>query len=147
MKFNTAIKEQKAEAFRYFMRLANKHQVIEVKKVSPGRTLSQNSYLHLLIGYLAAELGEEDPSAVVPPELIKDVYKMVNKSIYYREHELFGVRFKSPRSSADLSVDEMTQTIDNFRKWSAEQGYPLPAATDKAWLIEIENTIEQSRWH
>lgn len=140
MKFNTAIKEQKAEAFRYFMRLANKDQVIEVKKVSPGRTLNQNSYLHLLIGYLAAEVGED-------PAVIKDVYKMVNKSIYYQEHSVFGVQFKSPRSSADLSVDEMTATIDNFRKWSAEQGYPLPAATDKAWLMEIENEIERSRYH
>lgn len=140
MKFNTAVKEQKAEAFRYFMRLANKHQVIEVKKVSPGRSLSQNSYLHLLIGYLAAEVGEDQ-------EVIKDVYKMVNKAIYYQEHNLFGVKFKSARSSADLSVDEMTLTIDQFRAWSAEQGYPLPAATDKAWLMEIENEIERSRYH
>lgn len=140
MKFNTAIKEQKAEAFRYFMRLANKRQIIEVKKVSPGRTLNQNSYLHLLIGYLAAEVGDE-------PEVIKDVYKMVNKATYFREHEVFGVKFKSARSSADLSVDEMTATIDKFRAWSAEQGFPLPLASDKAWLMQIENEIERSQYH
>jgi exo-beta-1,3-glucanase (GH17 family) len=49
------------------------------------------------------------------------------------------------RSSADLTKEEMAQTIDRFRMRSAEAGYDLPLATDQEWLRQIENMIEESR--
>ncbi len=78
MKFNTAVKDEKREAFQYFMRLANKHQIIEVKKISPGRSLRQNSYLHLLIGYFGSHFGYTMEEA-------KQIYKELNVSIYRYE--------------------------------------------------------------
>lgn len=137
MKFNTAIKEQKTEAFRYFMRLANKRQIIEVKKVSPSRSLNQNSYLHLLIAAFGEHFGYTLAEA-------KTVYKRdINPSIYVYEKN--GAKFL--RSSADLSKEEMAKSIDTFMQASADQDYPLPPATDKAWLMQIENEIERSKYY
>lgn len=134
MKFNLADKPAKSEAFRYFMRLANKKQIVEIKKVSPGRTISQNSYLHLLLGAFGAHFG-------YTIEESKLIYKEVNAELY--RYEKKGRVFW--RSSAELSKEEMANTIDKFMRTSAEHGYPLPPATDKEWLMRIENEIEHSK--
>lgn len=134
MKFNTANKQAKSEAMRYFMRLINKKQIIEIKKVSPGRTISQNSYLHVLCGAFGSHFG-------YTIEESKLIYKEVNAEIY--RYEKRGRVFW--KSSADLSKEEMANTIDKFMRASAEQGYPLPPATDKEWLMRIENMIEENK--
>lgn len=136
MKFSTADKTQKKQAFSYFVRLANKKAVIEVKKVNPNRTLKQNAYLHLLIGYFGAHFGYTLEEA-------KQIYKEINAGVYAYEKK--GRKFW--RSSADLDTEEMTRTIDRFREKSKEQGCPLPAAADKEWLLEIEREIERSRYY
>jgi hypothetical protein len=136
MKYNTAIKAEKAEALRYVMRLVNKKQIVEIKKVSPSRSLRQNSYLHLLLGYFAQHFGWELDEA-------KTIYKRWNQDIYF--YQKSGQSFL--RSSADLSVDDMTRSIDTFRRRSAEEGLPLPTATDQGWLREIENEIERSKYN
>jgi hypothetical protein len=136
MKFNTANKEEKKQAFSYFMKLANKKQIISVTKVSPSRSLSQNSYLHLIIGAFGAHFGYTMEEA-------KSIYKDVNKGIYwYRKKGRVFVR-----SSADLSKEEMAKSIDRFMQASADQGYALPLATDKEWLMQIENEIERSNYY
>lgn len=134
MKFNTAIQSDKKAAFSHFMKLANKKQIIDIKKVSPGRTLRQNAYLHLLIGYFGVHFGYTLEEA-------KQIYKQLNASIY--RYEKKGRIFW--RSSAELTKEEMMNTIDNFREKSSEQGCPLPPATDPGWLQEIENEIERNR--
>lgn len=136
MKFNTAEKEEKKQAFSYFMRLANKKNIIEVKKVSPNRTLSQNSYLHLIIGAFGAHFGYTLGEA-------KMIYKQINKEVY--EYPKKGRTFY--KSSADLSKEDMAKTIDRFMQASADQGYALPLATDKEWLRQIENEIERSKYY
>lgn len=136
MKFNLAIKEDRKRAFSYFVTLANRRKIVEVKKISPGRTLSQNSYLHLLLGYFGQHFGYTLDEA-------KQIYKELNPSIY--SYDKKGRSFT--RSSADLTTEEMTISIDHFREKSKEQGFPLPAATDKGWLLEIEKEIERSNYY
>lgn len=137
MKYNTAIKQEKSQAFSYFMRLANKKYMVEVKRVMPGRTLRQNSYLHLLLGYFGQHFGYTLDEA-------KTVYKRdVNPSIYVYTKN--GAKFL--RSSADLDTQEMTKSIDRFREFSNEQGLPLPTATDQEWLRQIDNEIERSKYY
>lgn len=41
----------------YVNRLFKERAVVEVKKKLPNRTLAQNSYLHLLLGYFGSEYG------------------------------------------------------------------------------------------
>ena len=134
MKYNLAIKPEKSQAFAYFITLANKKCLVEIKKISPHRSLRQNNYLHLLLGAFGQHFGYTLEEA-------KLIYKQTNRDIY--EYTKKDRTFY--RSSADLSVDEMTKSIDRFRTASAYSGCPLPAATDQAWLRAIENEIEHSQ--
>lgn len=135
MKYNTAIKGEKENAKKYFEELLAKDSIVEIKKVSRNRSLKQNSYLHLLLGAFGNHFGYTIEEA-------KLIYKEVNKNIYYykKKDRLFI------RSSADLSVDEMKDSIDKFREESAKQGCDLPLATDQDWLRSIENMIEQNKY-
>ena len=136
MKYNLANKQEKSDAFSYFMKLANKKSLIEVKKINPVRTINQNNYLHLIIGYFGLHFGYTIEEA-------KAIYKEINSGIYAYTKK--GRTFY--RSSTDLTVDEMSQTIDTFRQKSKEQGCELPLATNSEWLRSIENSIEQSGYY
>lgn len=41
----------------YVNQLYKQKAIVEVKKKLPNRTLAQNSYLHLLLGYFGSEYG------------------------------------------------------------------------------------------
>lgn len=127
-------KTDEFEAFTYLTKLAANGSLVEVKKISPKRSLSQNSYLHLLLGAFGAHFGYSLEEA-------KAIYKELNNSLY--RYEKKGRTFW--RSSADLSKEDMAKSIDLFMQKSAEQGYPLPLATDQEWLRSIENEIERTK--
>lgn len=133
MKFNLANLNEAEEAFTYLTKLVGKESVAEVKKIDPKRSLNQNAYLHLLIGYFGQHFGYTLTEA-------KFVYKDINKDVYaYTKKDRTFYR-----SSAELDVKEMTKTIDRFREISAKYGCPLPTADNKEWIMSIENQLEQS---
>lgn len=136
MKYDLAIKAEKKQAFSQFTTLANKKAKIELKRIVPRRTLSQNSYLHLIIGAFGNHFGYTLEEAKV-------IYKEINRAIYGYEKK--GRTFY--RSSADLDKEEMAATIDKFREESKKAGCELPLATDLAWLRAIENEIEHSKYY
>lgn len=136
MKFNLKIDREVERARAYFEGLVAKGSLAEVKKLSPKRSLPQNNYLHLLLGAFAAHFGYTLEEA-------KTLYKRVSKDVY--AYEKNGQAFL--RSSADLSKEEMAKSVDRFREYSDEQGYPLPLATDTEWLRQLDNLIEQSRYY
>jgi hypothetical protein len=55
VKYNLANKDEKKEAMSYFMTLVNKKALAEVKKLHRNRSLNQNAYLHLIIGYFGVQ--------------------------------------------------------------------------------------------
>ena len=140
MKFNTAYPKEKREAMSYAMKLINGKKIVEIKRVSPNRSLRQNSYLHLLLSDFGEHFGYNLEEA-------KQIYKEMSKGIYAYEKTTNGVTRTFWRSSADLTVEEMTKTIERLREVSAAADYPLPPATDQEWLRSIENRIEQSNYH
>lgn len=134
MKYSLAVEPERKQARDYFVKLmeSDKQPVIEIIKVSPKRSLRQNNYLHLIIGYFGLHFGYS-------LEESKQVYKQINREVYtYEKNDSVFIR-----SSADLSTEEMAKTIDQFMKVSAENGCPLPPATDQAWLREVSNQIER----
>lgn len=139
MKYNMAIAGQSALALEYLVQLINDKKIVEIKKISPKRSLNQNSYLHLLLGYFGQHFGYTVEEA-------KEIYKRLpgNKQIYIYEKDVGGKPMTFTRSSADLNKDEMTKTIEVLRDWSDKLGFPLPTATDQEWLRQIENEIERS---
>jgi hypothetical protein len=136
MKYNLAEKDEAIRAFDYLSELVAKESLAEVKKISPKRTINQNSYLHLLISAFGLHFGYTIEEA-------KIIYKEINKGIY--QYEKKGRVFL--KSSADLNKEEMAKTIDLFRSKSAENGYPLPPATNKEWLRSMQNAVEQSSYY
>lgn len=137
MKYNLANQIEVERATTYLALLTKQKKVVDVKAVRPGRSLNQNSYLHLLLGYFGSHFGYTIDEA-------KIIYKrQVNDGIYvYKKN---GHAFL--RSSADLDTAEMTKTIDRFKEFSKEQGLPLPAAENEAELRSIENEMEKAGYY
>lgn len=117
--------------------LIKKSAIVELTEKKAVRTSSQNKYLHCLLGYLAVEMG-------CALQWVKEQYykSHVNKDLFVREIEddyIGKVRFL--RSSATLTTDEMTTSIERLRNWASEEaGIYLPSADEHrlVQLMEIE---------
>lgn len=126
----------------YVNKLFRDRSVVEVKKKSPRRTLSQNSYLHLLIGYFASQYG------CSADEVKIDYYKRTcNRDLFERRAtNRQGREITYLRSSADLTTAEMALSIDRFRDWSASvAGIYLPSAGEQEMLLYARQEVERAR--
>lgn len=114
--------------------------IIELTEKMQKRTLNQNSYLHLLLGYFASQTGNT-------LEWVKQQYykKLCNPDLFIGEREdRFLGRVRYVRSSADLRTDEMNLSIERFRNWSAsEAGIYLPEATSDAEIAAMQIEVER----
>lgn len=118
------------------------HAVLLELTDATKRSTSQNNYLHAVIGAVALEVGES-------LEFVKqEVYKrMVNPDIFVREHANPRIgRVSELRSSAHLNKDEMSVSIDRFRKWAAEQGIYTPSPDDLAEIAKITEEMSKERY-
>lgn len=114
---------------------------VELTEKKPQRSRAQNSYLHLLLGELALQTGNTI-------EWVKVEYykKCCNRDLFVtrRADKMLGSA-EVLRSSADLTTDEMTLSIERLKKWAAEGDIDLPDAEDRAWLDYIEKEINNNR--
>ena len=102
--------------------------------------MRQNSYLHLIISFFAAEYGES-------AEFVKEQYFKIaaNRQIFVRDRndKILG-KVTYIRSSSDLDKEEMQLAIERFRNWSSiNAGIYLPSA-DEQRLLQLAD-IEVSR--
>ena len=90
------------------------------------RTYNQNSYLHVLIRLMALNTGVKEGYA-------KEIYfkKLANPHLFITKaiDPVTDEEIESLRSSSELTVEEMSLAINNFRHWAEENGYYLPDAT------------------
>lgn len=119
----------------------NKGEIVEFRKPSPKRTISQNKYLHLLLGWFAVETGYS--AEYVKQRIFK---QLCNSHIF--EYEVVNAFTSEPtkelRSTSDLTTSEMSIAIDRFRNWSAsEGGIYLPEANEHLFLQQIELEIQR----
>ncbi len=124
----------------YVNRLYEEKAIVEVKKKHPNRTLAQNSYLHLLLGYFASEYGCSLDEAKI------DFYKRTcNKELFERETvNKKGTKIIYLRSSAELSTAEMTLSVERFRNWSVSVAdIYLPSPGDQQFLIHAMQEVEK----
>ena len=113
--------------------LERKGAVVELTEVT-GRSGSQNRYLHVIIGAMALETGNT-------LEYAKEWYykRLANPDIFVKERsDRLAGRVTVLRSSADLTKEEMSLSIDRFKAWAAERGYYLPEPGDDGLLRRIE---------
>ena len=126
----------------YVNKLFKERAVVEVKKKNPARTLAQNSYLHLLLGYFGTQYGCSLDEAKL------DYYKRTcNRDLFERKAtNKLGKEVTYLRSSAELTTAEMSLSIDRFRNFaSSEAGIYLPSPNEREFLIHIQQEIERHK--
>ena len=114
--------------------------IVEVKRKQMSRTMAQNSYLHLLLGFFASEFG------YTLDEVKFDIYKkLCNSDIFIRKRiNKRGEEVSYVRSSTELDMVEMTQSIERFRNYSsAVCGLYLPAANENEGLVAAMQQVEK----
>lgn len=127
---------EKADA--YYRKLRSGDRPFELKARNPGRTIQQNRYLHVLLGYFASEYGYTLDEVKV--EFFK---KLVNGSVFYATRlNKRGQTVRYLRSTSDLDTAEMTLCIDRFRNYSAANGLYLPAPHEQEALLYAEQQME-----
>lgn len=106
------------------------------------RSLSQNAYLHLLIGVVAMEVGTtlEDAKATY----FKRICNRELFEVTFRDR-LLGETRTTLRSSASLSKEEMSSAIDRFKRWAAENGIYMPEPGDEQLLALIRYEMDKQR--
>jgi hypothetical protein len=116
--------------------------IVEMTEKKQKRSLPQNAYLHLLLGYFASQTGNT-------LEWVKQQYykKLCNPDLFIGERDdRFLGRVRYVRSSADLRTDEMNLSIERFRNWSAsEAGIYLPDPTSEAEIAALQVEVERYR--
>ena len=108
----------------------------------PKRTLDQNSYLHVALGYLAAETHNK-------LEWVKERYYKIecNPDLFVRtrEDKVLG-KVEYLRSSTDLDTGEMTLSIERLRNWSAEVAEVyIPSPDERSQVEQMQIEIERKQ--
>ena len=125
----------KERAKKRFNDLLEEEAKIELKK-KVKRTLRQNRYLHLILGWFGIELGYTLNEA-------KILFKSRSLDIFeYTKNEITFFR-----SSAELDSKKMTTAIERFRNWSsADAGVYLPEANEDKFLEQIEYEMSKNNY-
>lgn len=140
MIFNLKYPNDVKAAYNYLENL-EEHQVrVEITKKSPIRSLAQNRYEHLIMGFFGCEYG------LSLDEVKVDIFKrLCNRDIFERERiNKKGKSVKYLRSTAELTTAETTLAIERFRNWaSMEAGIYLPAPNETQFLEFCQREIER----
>ena len=109
--------------------------VVDLTAKKEQRTIPQNRYLHLILGWFAIETG--NTLGFVKQEYFK---RYINPDLFVVEIEDKHLgKVSVLRSSRDLNTAEMTTAIERFRNWSsAEAGVYRPSPDEQAFLQSIE---------
>lgn len=122
--------------------LIEKQKQVDVTEKREKRTLSQNSYLYLLLTWFAIETGNT-------VEFVKQEYfkKLCNSDIFtFEKEDKFLKTVQVVRSSSDIDTKQMTIAIDRFRNWSAvEAGIYLPEPNNEQFLEHIQQEMQRQR--
>ncbi|MBQ0153940.1 MAG: hypothetical protein KBS70_04045 [Bacteroidales bacterium] len=107
------------------------------------KTVSQNRYLHLLIGVAAMECGTSIEYAKA--EYFK---RLVNHELFAFDSEdaILGKVTEKLRSINEIPCEDLSKAIDKFKTWGREQGWVMPDAEDMRLMQLIETEMSHNRW-
>lgn len=122
--------------------LYKKGGMVDLTAKKERRTIPQNAYLHLILGWFAIETGNT-------LDFVKQEYfkRYINPDLFLIEidDEYIG-KVTTLRSSRDLDTADMTTAIERFRNWaSAEAGIYIPSPNEKDFLDEIEREMYRKK--
>lgn len=129
---------QRQSAITRFKNLLDNNKKVDLKVKHPRRSISQNSYLHLILSAFGCNFG------YTLQETKQYIFKQqVNPEIFYDGDKGKLVNVVVWRSTADLDSKEMTTAIDRFLDYSAKNGYLLPDPSNLVWIEELEKEISK----
>jgi len=134
MRYNLATQQGIADAKEYLNVHIREKNLVEIKRVPEARTLSQNSFFHLLVGFFGSQIG------LWPEEAKTDVKRAMKDIFVYHKN---GKPYL--KSSADLTKDEMSQVIERLYLLAGEQGVELPLVDNNETRSLMMNEIERTR--
>ena len=145
MNYDLTDKDQRKKFIKYANSLLKHQRTLVSLEDKSNRTLSQNCYLHVLCRILAQDIG-------VTEQYAKQVYfkELANPGIFLTvsKDPLTGQMLKIIRSSADLTIQEMSHAINNFIIWAAGNGYDLPEAELKEdGTMEFKTQEDKDAFH
>jgi hypothetical protein len=117
-------------------------KTVELTERKPVRSLPQNRYLHLILGWFGLEYGCS--LEFVKTEFFK---RKCNGDIFVEtvNDRLLG-NVNTLKSSAAIDTGLMTTAIERFRNWSAsEAGIYLPEPNEDEFLKAIEQEINRHK--
>lgn len=139
MIFNAKIQPEREKAIERFKWLIENEKTFELTVKNPKRSISQNSYAHLLFSWFGLHFG------YTLEEVKQEIYKkVVNPELFYIEQIEGIVNIERWRSTSDLDTAETTLCIDRFRDFAAQHGLYLPQPSDLAALREIERELSKN---
>lgn len=139
--YDTSNPLQKEQFKTRSAKLAESGKVVELTEKKPKRTLNQNAYLWLLIGYWATQTGyTKDESEAI--------YKEVNKDIYFVDKEIAGEKVRYIRHTYELDTREMSLSIERWRNWAVMNeafSVYLPAPNERRLIQLMEIEVERMK--
>ena len=137
MKFDTSITKDLLKARAYLDNLSKSGSKVELKKIHPKRSTSQNSYLHVLFTLWGNEYGYS----------VDETKYNVKYALGYYDQELIKeglLGVVSYHSTSKMDSKELTTFIEKFRDWSASTcGLYLPSADEYVLhQFSIDNDLE-----
>lgn len=139
--YDTSNPLQKEQFKARSAKLAESGKIVELTEKKPKRSLNQNAYLWLLIGYWATQTGYTKDEA-------ESIYKEVNKDIYSVEKEIAGEKVRYIRHTYELDTREMSLSVERWRNWAAmNEAFPvyLPAPNEERLIQLMEIEVERMK--
>lgn len=142
MIYNTSNKIEADRVRKRLDSLIGSGKVVELK-AKDFRSLNQNNYLHLLLGYVAVETG-------LSVDYVKQVYykSHLNKDIFeYKSiNNITGEEYVLLKSTSDISTDDMSLSIQRLRNFASEElGLYLPEPHEDGFLKDIAIEIQRNK--
>lgn len=122
-------------------KLLESDSMVELTEKKEHRTLPQNKYLHLILGWFALEVGHTID--YVKREYFK---RLVNRELFVQEEDdKYAGRVETLRSSRDLDTAQMTNAIERFRNWASDTaGIYIPSPNEGDFLKDIEKELARN---
>lgn len=142
MIYNLKFPNEVKAAYEYLENLVEHQARVEIKKKAPVRSLAQNNYLHLILGWFCCEFGytiEEVKYRIFKMQVNPDIFiaKRINKR---------GDEVRYVRSTTELDSSEFNTAVERFRNWcSMECQFYIPAPNETQFLEFVQREIERNK--
>ncbi len=127
MKFDTSKTVDLNKAKQRFEYLCQKQKIIDLKDVRKSRSISQNSYLHVVISLYCIEFGYT----------LNEAKTDLKRECGFMTYEKNGSRYL--RETSKMNSVDLTNFIDFIRNYASQNGLYIPTSSE---YLENKHSID-----